>query len=301
MLLIKNLSDLLKAAKNKQPKKMVIACAAHAVIMQAVKYACEENIIEPVLLCNQEEIEKIASSAGFSLSKTIIIHTPYAEEACQQAVNLIRSKQADILMKGMVSTSAFLKPIVNRDNGLTNKKLISHFALFEIPGYHKLLGIADVAINISPDFSEKTEILKNSVEIFHKLGIKMPKIAVIAAVETVNLKMEATVHAAMLCMMNKRNQITGCIVEGPLAIDNAISRQAAESKNIAGEVAGDADFLLAPDLNSGNILYKALNFMGGATSASIVAGASVPIVLTSRADSETSILMSIALAAITAH
>lgn len=280
---------------------MVVVCAAHKEVMQAVMHACDEKIIEPILIGNREEIEKTASAIGFSLNKANVLDVRCPEEACQQAVNLIKRNEAEILMKGMISTSAFLKPIVNKDNGLTNNKLLSHFALFETPYYHKLLGIADVAINISPDFSDKTDILKNSVEIFHKLGVKLPKVAVIAAVETVNLKMEATVHAAMLTMMNKRNQITGCIIEGPFAIDNAISKLAANSKDIESEVAGDADFLLVPDLNSGNILYKALNFLGGAKSASIVAGASVPVVLTSRADSAASRLMSIALAAITAN
>lgn len=296
---IKSLQNLVEFAKKKPAKKLVVACAENAEVLLGIKHACSEKLVIPVLIGDKKEIERISSTLDFDLNTVEIHHIPDNVQACQVAVDLIRNRHGDILMKGMVSTGTFLKPVINRDAGLVSKKLLSHFALFESPYYHKLLGIADVAINISPDFTDKLEILKNSIEIFYKLGISNPKVAVIAAVETVNPKIEATVHASMLSMMNKRNQITGCVVEGPLAIDNAISKPAAECKGIHGEVAGDADFMLVPDLNSGNILYKSLNFLGGATSASIVAGASVPIVLTSRADSKTCKLMSVALASAT--
>jgi phosphate butyryltransferase len=200
-------------------------------------------------------------------------------------------------MKGMVSTGVLVKAILDKENGLLNGALLSHIAFFETPHYHKLLCITDAALNIAPDVTDKADIIRNAVKAFHKLGIKQPKVAILAAVETVNPKMEATMHAAILAMMQKRNQIEGCIVDGPLALDNAISAQAADHKGIVSEVAGDADILVTPDLNAGNMLYKSLIFLGGAVTAAVVAGASVPVVLTSRADSDRSKFLSIALAA----
>jgi phosphate butyryltransferase len=178
--------------------------------------------------------------------------------------------------------------------------LLSHLAFFETRYYHKILCITDAALNIAPDMNEKVAIINNAVAVYHQLGIPVPLVAVLAAVESVNPKMEATVHAAMLTQMQKRMQITGCIVDGPLALDNAVSADAANHKSIVSDVAGNADILVAPDLNSGNILYKSLNFLGGAVCAAIVAGASVPVVLTSRADEDRSKFLSIALAVATA-
>jgi phosphate butyryltransferase len=170
-------------------------------------------------------------------------------------------------------------------------------AFFESPYYHKLLGLTDAAMNVSPTFEDKVALINNAVEAFHKLDVEMPKVAVIGSVETINPKMEATMHAATLSMMNKRNQIKGCIVDGPLALDNAVSKKSAELKHIESDVAGDVDLIVAPEINGANFLYKALNFIGGATAAAVIMGARVPIVLTSRADSERSKFLSIALAA----
>ena len=175
--------------------------------------------------------------------------------------------------------------------------LLSHVAFFESPYYHKILCITDAALNISPDLSEKAAIIKNAVAILHRLGVALPKVAILAAVETVNPKMEATLHAAMLVTMQKRNQIQGCLIDGPLALDNAVSAEAAHHKGIVSEVAGDADILVAPDLNSGNILYKSLIFLGGAIDCCHCCRCTVPVVLTSRADSDKSKFLSIALAA----
>ena len=187
--------------------------------------------------------------------------------------------------------------MIAKDNGLRKSAVLSHFALFESKFYHKILGVTDAAMNIAPTFEEKINILNNAVEIMHKLGYSFPKVALIAPVETINDKIESTIHAAMLTMMYKRKQLTGCIVDGPLSLDNAVSLEASKHKGIVSEVAGDADIVMVPELNSGNVLYKSLIFLGGAISAAIVTGAKVPIVLTSRADSEHSKLMSIAFAA----
>jgi phosphate butyryltransferase len=190
-----------------------------------------------------------------------------------------------------------VKAILDKETGLLKGNLLSHVAFFETSFYHKILCITDAALNISPDFNEKCAIVNNAVSVYHKLGIINPRVAVLAAVETVNPRMEATVHGAMLTMMQKRNQIEGCIIDGPLALDIAVSADAAKHKGLISDVAGDADILVTPDLNSGNMLYKSLNFLGGAFVAAIVAGASVPVVLTSRADQDKSKFMSIALAA----
>ena len=200
-------------------------------------------------------------------------------------------------MKGLVSTAPLLKAVLNKANGLRKAPTLSHFAIIESPYYHKLLGITDAGMNIAPEFDEKVNIINNSIEVFHRLGNMNPKVAIIGPLEMVNPKIESTMHAAMLTVMNQRGQIKGCIIDGPFAIDNAISSKAAEHKGIKSEVAGDADILVAPELNSGNILYKALMFMGGCTSAAVIMGERVPIVLTSRADTDKSKMMSIALAA----
>jgi phosphate butyryltransferase len=199
-------------------------------------------------------------------------------------------------MKGMVSTGQLVKAILDKENGLLKGGLLSHMAFFESKYYHKILCVTDAALNIAPDFNEKVSIIKNAVAVYHKLGISQPLIAILASVETVNPKMEATVHGAMLTQMQKRQQIEGCLIDGPLALDNAVSFDAAKHKGITSEVTGNADILLAPDLNAGNILYKSLNFLGGAVCAAVVAGASVPVVLTSRADEDKSKFLSIALA-----
>ncbi|MFC2104620.1 phosphate acyltransferase, partial [Bacteroidota bacterium] len=190
-----------------------------------------------------------------------------------------------------------LKAVLDKENGLTKGSTLSHFALIESPYYHKLIGITDAGMNIMPNFNEKVHIINNAVEVFHRLGVKNPKVAIVGPLEVVNPKIESTAHAAMLTVMNRRGQIQGCIVDGPFAVDNAVSKKAAEHKGIVSDVAGDADIMVAPELNSGNMLYKTLMFMGGCTSASVIMGAKVPIVLTSRADEEKSKMMSIALAA----
>ncbi len=213
------------------------------------------------------------------------------------SVKLIHDGHADILMKGHLSTALMLKGVLNKDWGLRNKPLLSHFAIFDIPQYHKLLAITDVAMNIAPNLQDKIGIINNAVDFFHKLNVPKPKIAALAAVEMVNEKMQATLDAALLSIMQRRGQIRNCIIDGPLAFDNAISFESKEHKGITGPVAGDADILLVPDIEAGNVLYKSFVFFANAKVASVVVGASAPIVLTSRADNEDTKLNSIMLAA----
>jgi phosphate butyryltransferase len=294
---LKKLDELIVLARNRKKRRIAIAAAQDVHVLQAVCKAHTENIIDPVLIGHKIQIYKILKDLGFNPGTFELIDEPDPESACQTAVSLIKKGEADILMKGLVSTPPFLKAILNKDNGIKKQDLLSHFALLEIPTYHKLIGITDAGMNINPDLDEKASIIRNAIEVYHRLGIKKPKVAVIGPLEVVNPKIESTMHASMLTLMNKRNQITGCIIDGPLALDNAISKEAAELKGIDSKVAGDADILLTPDLNSGNILYKSLIFLGGSTSAAIIMGATSPVVLTSRADSEISKFMSIVLAA----
>jgi phosphate butyryltransferase len=294
---LKRLDELVVLARNRKKRRIAVAAAQDVHVLQAICKAHAEKIIDPVLIGNKIQIQKILKDLELNPGSFDLIDEPDPELACQTAVSLIKKGEADILMKGLVSTAPFLKAILNKESGIKKQEVLSHFALFEIPAYHKLLGITDAAMNINPDLDEKAGIIRNAIEVYHRLGIDEPKVAVIGPLEVVNPKIESTMHASMLTLMNKRNQITGCVIDGPLALDNAISKEAAELKGIDSKVAGDADIILVPDLNSGNILYKSLIFLGGSTSAAIVMGATSPVVLTSRADSEINKFMSIVLAA----
>lgn len=293
---LRKLSEILERARERKSKRLVVAAAGDQNVLQAVLRARMEDIIEPVLVGDSSKILEISRQSDLALEDIPLIEETDPEKACQLAVDLIRSGEAEILMKGLVSTAPLLKAVLDRDRGLRKSDTLSHAALFEIPSYHKLLAITDAAMNVSPGVAEKTSIIANAVEIFHRLGIMNPKVAVLGPLETVNSKIQSTVDAEELKKLGASGKISGCTVDGPLALDISVSADAARHKGIGGTVAGDADILLTPDLNSGNILYKSLIFLGNSTSAAIVMGALAPIVLTSRADSEESKLMSIALA-----
>jgi phosphate butyryltransferase len=295
--MIKHLSEIVEKAKNKTTRKIAVAAAADQHVLEAVQNASKEGIIDPILIGDERAIYAIAKKIKFDLEGIRIVNVEDAREASKEAVRLIRNGDAEILMKGLVSTGVLLKCVLDKEVGLRKGTTLSHVAFFETPFYHKLLGVTDAAMNVSPDLEQKIAIIKNAVEAYHKIGIPNPKVAIVGSVETVNPKMEATMHAATISMMNYRKQITGCIIDGPLAIDNAVSKKAAELKNITSEVAGDVDIILCPDIDGANILYKSLGFLGGATAAAVIMGAQVPIVLTSRADSEKSKFLSISLAA----
>jgi phosphate butyryltransferase len=292
-----SLNGFVEIASHKGKKRLVIAVAHDTDVLLAAKSAFQAGITVPVLVGDKEKIVTAAKQAGLNLSDVEIIHEPDSQLACTQAVKMVRNGKADILMKGLVSTGILVREILNKDYGLLTGSILSHLAFFETAFYHKILCVTDAALNISPDINDKIAIVRNAESVYQKLTTELPLIAILAPVETVNPKMEATVHAAMLTLMQKRNQIKGCVIDGPLALDNAVSANAARHKGLNSDVAGNADILIAPDLNSGNLLYKSLNFLGGAVAAAIVAGASVPVVLTSRADNEKSKFLSIALAA----
>ncbi|MEH0157964.1 bifunctional enoyl-CoA hydratase/phosphate acetyltransferase [Limibacter armeniacum] len=301
--MLTKLSQLKQIAENQQVKKRLVLCAAadeHS--LDAVYHAYKEGVITPILVGNEEKIRKMMEEYGFFFIEDDIriVHETKPNKMVETSIKLIRNGEGDILMKGHITTAELLRGVLNKEWGLKEKKVLSHFALFEIPAYHKLLALTDVAMNISPDLEAKMGIINNSVEFMGRIGVETPKIAAIAAVEMVNEKMSATTDAALLSIMNRRGQIRNCTIDGPLAFDNAISFESSEHKGIKGEVAGDADLLLVPDIEAGNVLYKAFVFFANAKVASIILGASVPVVLTSRADSEETKLNSIRLAAASA-
>jgi phosphate butyryltransferase len=294
---MRHLSEIIEIAKQKRTRKLALAAAGDEDALLAVKNAVENDLIEPVLVGNMLNINIIAKNIDFDISKYETHHEEDKFKTSQKAVELIREGKAEILMKGAVDTGTLMKAVLDKEKGLRKGDTLSHIAIFESQYYHKLLGVTDAAMNINPEFETKIAIIKNAIELFHKLGVQTPKVAIVGPVETVNPKIESTIHAATISMMNYRKQITGCIIDGPLAIDNATSKKSAELKNITSDVAGDADILMAPNIDSANILYKTLNFLGGAVTGAVIMGAKVPIVLTSRSDSDKSKFYSIALAA----
>lgn len=294
---MKNFEFLFEKAKYGNKKRIIIAAAEDDNVLLSIKDAVKNNLVEPIFVGNIEKINKISDEIGFDANKYAMIEENNPAISAQIAVREVGNGNADILMKGMVQTSDFLRAILNKETGLRSSDLLSHIGFFEMPAYHKIIALTDAAQNIAPDFNEKVAIIKNAVDMFHHLGNTNPKVAILTAVESVNPKMPATIEAAMLTMMNKRGQIKGCVIDGPLAFDNAISKEAAQHKGIISEVAGDADLLVAPDIEAGNVLYKSFTFFGKGTVAAVVLGAKVPIVLTSRSDSDRSKLSSIALAA----
>lgn len=297
--MIQNLNDLLAKAKKQNTKILAVAAAEDKYVMNAIAKAKELGLIAPIFIGNKEKIQEIAQSINVKVEPSEIVDCSTPTQSCITAVKMVNEGKADLLMKGLVSTGVLLKQVVSKEYGLLTGGLLSHLAIFESPNYHKLLGLTDAAMNVEPDLSEKLSIIKNSILAFQSIGIKTPKVAALTAVEKVNPKMKATTEAAILKVMGERGQLGNCIIDGPLALDNAISKEAAEHKGISGPVAGDADILLAPDLNSGNMLYKALSFLGNARCAAIITGSKAPIVLTSRADSEETKFLSIALGVLT--
>ncbi len=294
---LKTLDQIVELAAKRSTRKIAVAAADDEHVLKAIKKASEMKLINPLLVGDESKICSLSASIGLHLEDVDIINEPDPVKACITAVQEIRQGKADILMKGMVATAPLLKAVLNKEEGLRKRDNLSHFALFQTSFYHKLIGVTDAAMNIQPELNEKKAIIENAAEVFHSFDISNPKVAIIGPVEVVNPKISSTLDAANLTQMNRRKQIKSCIIDGPLAIDNAVSKEAAEQKGIESEVAGDADILVAHDLNSGNILYKTMIFLSDAKSAAVILGAKVPIVLTSRADSEETKLYSIALAA----
>ncbi len=293
--MIKSFEDVLDLAKRRGPRTISVAVAQDKEVLLAVKEANNMGIAHAILVGDREEIIKIAEEINMETNKYEIIDIKDTTEASRKAVELVSTGKAHMVMKGLVDTSVILKAVLDEEIGLRTGNILSHVAVFSIDTYDKLLLVTDAAMNIAPDLFQKKQIIENAVFLAHAIDIENPKVAVICAKEKVNPKMPATVDAGHLVEMNERGEITGCIVGGPFALDNAISKEAALHKGISHPVAGEADIVLVPNIESGNVLYKALAFLAKSKNAGIIVGAKAPIVLTSRADSDEAKLNSIAL------
>jgi phosphotransacetylase len=291
---------LLARCKDLAPVPTAVAYPCEATALSGAIEAARQGLIVPLLVGPAARIQEIAASSGIDLGQVEIVDVP-DNLAAAKAVELIREGRAEILMKGSLHTDELMSAIVARDGGLRTGRRISHVFVMDVPTYHKVLIVTDGAINIAPVLEDKVDICQNAIDLAVSLGLDKPKVAILAAVETVNSKMPATLDAAALCKMAERGQIKNGILDGPLAFDNAISKQAAKMKGIKSAVAGDPDILLAPDLEAGNILAKQLSFLANADSAGMVLGARVPVILTSRADSVRSRIASCAVAMLVAH
>ncbi len=295
---ITSFEGIFSEVKRRGRKRLAVAVAEGEEILLAVSEAYREGVIEPILIGNKTGIEEMASRRGLDISSSEIVEADDPGVACQRAVELVREGKADMLMKGKVGTSALLKAVLDKDYGLRKGKLLSHVAVLEAEVYPKLLLITDGGMNISPDLPTKVELIKNASWVANRLGIEVPKVALLAAVETVNPEMQETVDAAILAKMAQRGQLGRIIADGPVAFDLAISSQAAEVKGVESPIAGEADIFLVPNIASGNISVKALIYLGEVKVGGIVVGARVPIVLLSRADTAKIKLNSIALGAL---
>jgi phosphotransacetylase len=292
---------LLERCRSLEPVPTAVAHPCEASALSGALEAGQLGLIRPILTGPAPKIAEVAAAAGLDLGGVRVEDAPHSHAAAARAVELVRAGEAELLMKGSLHTDELLGAVVARETGLRTGKRISHVFVMDVPTYHKVLIVTDAAINIAPTLEDKADICQNAIDLAISLGLERPKVAVLAAVETVNSKMSATLDAAALCKMADRGQIRGALVDGPLAFDNAISREAAKTKGIVSEVAGDPDILLAPDLEAGNILAKLLSFLANADSAGLVLGARVPVILTSRADSVRSRIASCAVAVLAAH
>lgn len=294
-------------------RQLIQAASAFTPITTAVVHPCDElsltgaleaareRLIRPILVGPLAKIRRAAEAAGCALDGIELVDAPHSHAAAAKAVELARAGKVQALMKGALHSDELMEAVVDRASGLRTERRMSHVFALDVPTYPKPLFITDAAINIAPTLTDKRDIVQNAIDLAHALGIALPNVAIVSAVETVNPKIPSTIDAAALCKMLDRGQITGARVDGPLAFDNAVSRLAAQSKSLTSAVAGDADILVVPDLESGNMLVKQLVYLSGALAAGIVLGARVPIMLTSRADGMPSRLASAALAQLFAH
>ncbi|RTR35465.1 phosphate butyryltransferase [Robertmurraya yapensis] len=298
------LESLIEKATQFDEVTVAIAAAEDEDILEAVQAAISRELARFLLFGNKEKIEEILEERFPNIvgnERLKIVHTPTNQLATERAVKAVSLNEANVLMKGNVPTATLLKAVLNKDFGLRTGNVLSHVAVFEVPNFDRFIFVTDAAMNIAPDLGQKVQIIHNSVQIARRIGIERPLVAPIAAVEVVNPDMPATTDAALLTQMNRRGQIKDCLVDGPLALDNAISIAAAEHKGIESEVAGRADILFVPTIEVGNALYKSLTYFANAKVGAVIAGAKAPIVLTSRADSAESKLYSLAVAICSAN
>jgi len=295
------LDRLLRAVATLEAVKTAVVHPTDALSLSGAMDARAAGLIDPILIAPRAKLEAVAAEAGIDLSGVSIEDVPHSHAAAARAAQLAAAGEVEVLMKGSLHTDELMGAVLPSAVGLRTKRRVSHCFLMQTPAYPRPFIITDAAINIAPSLEEKADIIRNAIDLAHVIGVAQPRVAILAAVETVSASMPATLDAAALCKMADRGQITGGLLDGPLALDNAVSAAAARVKGIASDVAGQADVLVVPDLESGNMLAKQLEYLGDAASAGIVLGAKVPIVLTSRADPRESRIASCAIALLLAH
>lgn len=299
--MVRTMAEIVELAKKNEPVRLAVACAQDSYVLTAVVNAARLGLVKPVLTGDKAAICEILRELGEAPESFPVYDAPDKQEACMLAALLVRDHEADLIMKGIVDTAVIMRAVLNRENGLRGDGILSHDLVLEIPGYDRLFHVTDSALNIAPSLADKASIIRNAVKVAHALGNECPRVAALCAVEKVNEKMPCTVEAAQLTEMNRRGEIAGCIVEGPLALDNAVSADAAAHKGITSEVAGRADILLAPDIEAGNVLNKSIEYFAHARKAGVIMGAKVPVALTSRASSAEAKLYTIALSCLIAR
>lgn len=298
----RTLQQLIDLAKASRPLRVAVADAAQPIVIATLREAHDSGLADPILIGDASAIDDACRAAGWTPPREWIVPVATDAAAALKAAELARTGAADAVMKGNLHTDTLMHALLDKDRGLrVPGRRVSHVFVVEVRSRAKLLGITDAAINIAPDLAAKAQILQNAVDLFALIGIEGPKVAAVSAVETINPAIVSTLDAAALTLMARRGQIHGAVVDGPLALDNAVSAEAAREKGIVSEVAGDADILLVPDLVSGNMIAKELQFLAGAVAAGVVVGLAAPVVLTSRADPRPARLASLALAALMHH
>jgi len=300
---MKTFNEMKEKINKQNPSRIAVAAAEDKEVLLAVKEAISMSLAEFHLIGNEELIKQLAKEIDLDLNEKAIEITNVTNPiiASLKAVESVSSNKSQILMKGLVPTATILKAVLDKDIGLRTGKVLSHVALFELESYDRFLLLTDGAMNIAPNLEQKVQIVENSVDLAFSVGVKEPKVALIAAVETVNPNMQATIDASLISKMGERGQIKGAVIDGPLALDNAISLEAAEHKGIKSNVAGRADILVVPSIEVGNVLYKSLVYFANSKVGAVIMGATAPIVLTSRADTHDTKLNSIILAVLSAQ
>lgn len=296
--MITRLEELIQRAKDGKKRTLSVAAAQDKPVLEAVTEAVKLGIVDAILVGDEAKIKEICKDENYNLDNIEIVNEKDIIKAAARAVEFVSKGQADFIMKGMLGTAPLLKAVLNKEANLRGNSLLSHVMIYGVKNYPKLIFLTDGGMVPYPELKDKIEIINNAVKVAHALGIDNPKVAPLCAVEVVNPSMQATLDAAALSQMSKRGQIKSCIIDGPLALDNAISKEAAEHKGIHSPVAGEADILLVPNIEAGNLLGKSLTYFAGAENAGIIVGAKCPVVLVSRADSAKSKLYSIALGAL---
>lgn len=295
---MRSFQELMARAVGTREKVLAVVAAHDDDVLLSIKEAYAQGLARAILLGDREKIVRLAAEINMDLSSHWIIHQPDPEEASRLAVSLVREGEADILMKGLLPSPVILKEVLHRERGLRTENILSHIAVFEVPGYDRLFFMSDSGLNIAPSLEVKIGMVKNAVALAHRLGIEQPRVAIIAGIELVNPDMPSSVDAALIAKMAERGQIKGCVVDGPLSLDLAVSEEAARAKGVGGAVAGRADILIMPGIDAANVLYKAIGFLVRSVITGIILGAKAPIILTSRADTAKAKLYSIALSSL---